>query len=391
MSVQSVRPSQPGGTQPNSQLVTDRRAAFELLGLTTGDPFTHDRLRRAYLRRLRAHPPERDPDGFRRLREAFEQLEPWARMHDHMQAAAAEPEQPVAPAHGSDEPERSEAPPHPAEQAEASATAPGMAATEGSETAANIDRPDDPAGRGDPPRDDKPGAARASKASEAEASGAPTADLPPTLRGVIDEILALLQAGKLDAALDLADAWSHSAVDDHRQVSPHDAQRWALTRELLDVAPAQTDALRRAIAHGIATDNLATVCSEAEAFQALSLAQAADLARHLARRAPNLCNVLARPLRSRTRYRDAPARSSRSSRAVIWAAVAIVGALLRAFASCDQTSHKTGLEDMPAQGLQLDPEVVRRLERQSRPPIEELGSNQWRELPPEGLTPPSQP
>ncbi len=371
--------------------MNDRRAALELLGLTTGEPVTHDRLRRAYLRRLHAHPPERDPDGFRRLREAFEQLEPWARMHEHMQAAAAKLEPSSAPAPGSDEPERSEAPPRLAEPAEASAEAPGTASTEGPETAANIDRPDDPAGRGNPPRDDRPGAGRASKASEAEAGRAPTADPPPTLRGVTEEILALFQAGKLDAALDLADHWSHSAVDDHRQVSPHDAQRWALTRDLLDVAPALTDSLRRAIARGIATDNLAAECSAAEAFHALSPAQAADLARHLARRAPNLFKVLARPLQSRGGHRDTPAQSSRSSRAVIWAAAVIVAALLRAFTSCDRASHNTGLGHMPAQGLQLDPEIVRRLERQSQPPTGGLGSNQRLELRPESLTPPSQP
>jgi hypothetical protein len=371
--------------------VQDRRVALELLGLPRGEPVTHDRLRRAYLRRLRAHPPERDPEGFRRLREAFEQLEPWARLHDHMHAADARPEQSAAPAHGSDEPERSEAPPHLAEQAEGSATTPGTASTQSAETAANTDRPEDPAGRGDPPRDDRPGAARESKASEAEAGRAPTADPPPTLRGVTDAILALFQAGKLDAALDLADHWSHSAIDDHREVSARDAQRWALTRELLDAAPALTDSLRRAIARGIATDNLATECSAAEAFQALSSAQADDLARHLARRAPILSKVLARPLRPRMRLRDTPAQSSWSSRAVIWAAVVLVAALLRAFGSCDQTSHTTGLENMPAQGLQLDPEIVRRLELQSRPPTGELGSNQRLELRPGGLTPPSQP
>ena len=134
-----------------------------------------------------------------------------------------------------------------------------------------------------------------------------------------------------------ADHWSHSAVDDHREVSPRDAQRWALTRELLDVAPAVTDALRRAIARGIATDNLAAACSAAEAFQALTSAQAADLARHLARRAPNLCKVLARPLGSRVRLHDTREQSSWSGRGAIWAVVVIVAALLRGLGSCEQT------------------------------------------------------
>jgi hypothetical protein len=379
--------------------VHDRRAALELLGLTTGEPVTHDRLRRAYLRRLRAHPPERDPDGFRRLREAFEQLEPWARMHDHMQAAAAEPEPSGAPAHGSDEPERSEAPPHLAEQADASATAPETAAAEGPETAAAIDRLDDPAGPGNPPRDDRP-VARESKASEGEAGSAPTADPPATLSDVTDEILALFQAGKLDAALDLADDWRLSAADDHREVSPHDAQRWALTRELLDVAPQLPDSLRRAIARGIATDNLAAECSAPEVFLALSSLQTVKLARYLARRATNLFKVLAEPLQSSLRLRNTPEPSSRGTprpssrgnRAAIWAGVVIVVALLRSAGSCDRTSHNTGdFDHIPAQGLRLDPEVVRRLERQSHPPTGELGSDQRLELHPEDPMPPSRP
>lgn len=372
--------------------MTDRRAALELLGLTTGEPVTHDQLRRAYLRRLRAHPPERDPDGFRRLREAFERLEPWARMHDHMRAQPAEPEPSAAPAHGSDEPERSEAPPQRAEPADASATAPGTAWTNGPEPTAAIDPPDDPAGRGDPPHDDEPGVAGEPEPGEAEADLAPTADPPPTLRGVTDDILALFQAGKLAAALDLADHWSHSALDDHREVSPRDVQRWALTRELLDVAPALPDAVRRVIARGIATDNLAAECSAADAFQALSSAQATDLARHLGKRAANLFKPLAGPLQARIRLHDTPAQSSWGGRAAIWAVVLVVGALLRAAHGCEQTPHNAGgFEDIPTQGLQLDPEVVRRLEQHSHPPTGELGSKQRLEFRPLGPMVPSQP
>src|SRR4051794_35246476 len=70
--------------------VSERGADLALLGLAAGEPVTHDQVRRAYLRRLRLHPPERDPVGFRRLREAFERLEPWARLQDLLRAATAE-------------------------------------------------------------------------------------------------------------------------------------------------------------------------------------------------------------------------------------------------------------------------------------------------------------
>jgi hypothetical protein len=47
--------------------------AMEVLGLS-GEP-TPVEVRRAYLRQVKAHPPERDPEGFRRVREAFELLQ----------------------------------------------------------------------------------------------------------------------------------------------------------------------------------------------------------------------------------------------------------------------------------------------------------------------------
>jgi hypothetical protein len=42
-------------------------------------PTTADAIKRAYLRAVKAHPPERDPDGFRRVREAYDFLRerPW--------------------------------------------------------------------------------------------------------------------------------------------------------------------------------------------------------------------------------------------------------------------------------------------------------------------------
>lgn len=51
--------------------------ALEILGLT-GQP-SQDEIRRAYLRQVKQHPPERDRDGFQRVREAFDLLKqnPW--------------------------------------------------------------------------------------------------------------------------------------------------------------------------------------------------------------------------------------------------------------------------------------------------------------------------
>jgi hypothetical protein len=403
-----------------------------LLGLQTGEPITHDRLRRAYLRRLRAHPPERDPEGFRQLREAFEALEPLARMHDYVRAAAAERAQSGAAA-DADEPERSEASPDDDEDeasgpagpilvqvangelvelrpaprtrppgwtrpvsahADAPDRAAGTSSTAGSATA-DVERPGDAAGRRGAPTGKSSDAAGASRAGEVHdradrrspdadesfdadessdadepfdadessdadqlpddspyrRSGRPIderiMDPPTTLREVTDEILALLQAGRLDAALDIAERWSRSTLDDHREVSPNDAQCWALTRELLDVAPAVPESLRRAIARGIAAGDLTMACPAAEGLQARHPAQANDLARHLAKRATSLHKVLGQPLQGAPVLGETLERSTRSSRAPIWIAVLILSALVRAAGSCEEHSRTPSFDYSP--------------------------------------------
>lgn len=46
---------------------------YRILGVTP-EAADDDSIRRAYLEGLRAHPPERDPAGFQRLREAYDKL-----------------------------------------------------------------------------------------------------------------------------------------------------------------------------------------------------------------------------------------------------------------------------------------------------------------------------
>src|SRR5687767_2314316 len=52
----------------------DFRSALEVLGLADSPELTRDQVRRTYMRKLREFPPERDPEGFKRLREAYESV-----------------------------------------------------------------------------------------------------------------------------------------------------------------------------------------------------------------------------------------------------------------------------------------------------------------------------
>jgi hypothetical protein len=71
----------------------DLTAALELLAIDRDEPLTADRVRRAYLRQLRRFPPERDPEGFQRLREALAIVEVLAAAD----APARPPEGPSGP------------------------------------------------------------------------------------------------------------------------------------------------------------------------------------------------------------------------------------------------------------------------------------------------------
>jgi hypothetical protein len=81
----------------------DPRGALTVLGLTR--PTSADTIRRAYLKGVRAHSPERDPDGFREVRAAYELLQgapaTWLAGED---AAPPEPEPENTPSEVTGEP-----------------------------------------------------------------------------------------------------------------------------------------------------------------------------------------------------------------------------------------------------------------------------------------------
>jgi curved DNA-binding protein CbpA len=54
------------------QMTTNPGDPYRILGLKRGA--SHDEIRRAYFRKVREHPPESDPEAFKTIRAAYEQL-----------------------------------------------------------------------------------------------------------------------------------------------------------------------------------------------------------------------------------------------------------------------------------------------------------------------------
>ena len=71
------------------------RAALGL-GEAESDPAA---IKQAYRRALAEHPPDTDPDGFRRIRDAYELLrDPWSRLSELLHDPAPQAPPPAAPA-----------------------------------------------------------------------------------------------------------------------------------------------------------------------------------------------------------------------------------------------------------------------------------------------------
>lgn len=326
---------------------------MELLGFEPDEPVTHDQLRRTYLRRLKTCSPERDPEGFQRLREAFETVEPYARMHEAMAAAHDRAvEAPVLPVAIAESVERADATPGPRDAAHDE---------QRDDLLENLldqaaHAPDHHADAADPEGD----------AADLE----PAADggsALPSLRDVTQQILALVQSNRVDAALELRDRWNRSAVDDHRAVSSPVALRWALTRELLEIGVALPAALRTSLASAIASDKLASAHSEVNIYQALHPERSRDLARHMARRAPNLYKMFGQGLQrgSHSEMRQQQASSGRSLAWSVWILIAVGSALVRA-GSCSESSSPRDMYRNPPSEIQLDPATVERLRARLR-------------------------
>lgn len=328
------------------RLVTDRREAMEILGLEPGVMVTRDRVRRAYLEKLRVHSPERDPEGFRQLQEAYETFEKMADLLEQALATGAlgqhagERVAEVPPAE----------PPPPAELPTARVIRTTRAV---------------PLARKAPASRDPAGAARSAR------SGG-RADEPDSLGAVTDEILVLLHNGKVDAAVDLSDRWNRTALDDHREVSRYAATRWALSRELLEIASELPRSLRSAIALGIASDQLSSAEPSFERLHAKDPQRMRDIAAHMARRAPRLYHVFSAVFQRREQaVLDQRQKASVASpgRLFMWLCIAAALAISRA-SSCERAStfDRHRFTPPPTQ-RRLDPAIEQLLRSQPRPTL----------------------
>jgi hypothetical protein len=333
----------------------DYRTALELLGLDASEELTRDRLRRTYLRRLRDYPPERDPEGFRRLREAFERLEPMVRdvalpveilrlpraFEPPMTTSIAEaPNSPIAAAPF--------APPGPIAPLTPEAPAPVEATT--------------PPAAPEPPQF----VVMAEQATESPEHlaepGEPPEDM--TLDALVDQLLEMLERGSVTPASELAERWRERSIDDHRMTGAGTARRWALTRDLLGVAVVLPSSILRALAHAIAANDFDTARPVLELYRMHNPDSARDLDRHLFKRAKTIYQlvggVLSRSAWEQPDRRPEPQAARRSR--LPWTLIGVAVVLFRLAATCDTSTSTPRPHD-----IQLSPGVMERLRSQARP------------------------
>ena len=342
----------------------DYWSALDLLGLDDDDALTRERVRRTYMRKLREHPPEKDPEGFQRLREAYEAL------RHHVPEGERVVEE--APAR--------------VEVVEAPAPAPEVELP-GINVGALLDvmplerpslysfkREDEPAVEqvGGPIADELPGEVpRVAEAPPVEAAPEPDEVARPALAlaDLVDKLLVLLQHDEVDEAIAIEDEWRrHGDSDDHRRASDDVALRWALTRDLLTVAPMLPVVIVRALAKGIAAHDVASAGPALVDFRMRAPKTADEVNTLLATRAPDLhkhvrdalyvAPPLPRPApRPRPYTPITPATSSSSSgRGSLWFLVPALALFARLAASGDCSGSHSSYR-VPE--VKIDPELLR--------------------------------
>jgi hypothetical protein len=319
--------------------------AMEVLGVQPGiEPVA---LRRAYLRKVRSHPPERDPTGFQELREAFELLQRirWSSIEDGLDSET--PEEALvanAPPVG-EEPPAAEEPPAVEERLDAPEEPPRSRFAEQIDAVNRAIEADDP---------------KAAARVLIDLYGRPLLESAPTPPPVITlrVYIRLVAAGSYNLAVKLFRAFEAYSERSHfMPIDGDTAARWRLAREIAAVV-AFDSRLGRAAASALLSGDF----SDAEdATERAFVEHGSQLKRHLEDVAPSIWPSLAVHLQS-PRQAEAPLRKSGSRWsygaliAVFWGLRVLAGLGTTSTPRSDTVYYSPPARPVPAVEQEASPE-----------------------------------